>query len=763
MTKILLPICAGALLFGGNVFAVEAAIPTIGYAADRAESSNTELISCTSYTEVATRDELMAALNSTAEADKCIKVTANISFSGLKTLGSKTKKIVGSDSSITLTGTSSGMLRFTGACTIDIENITLTKGSKDYGGAIFADGGSSNVRLGPGSRFVNNSAGVGGAVDFASSGKLIIDGAYFKGNSSSFKANAVLVGSGTLYVNNSTFVSNSGGYEGGGAIQVNGPSAVIENSHFISNTSVPGGAAVRAFTGTNAGYTLRINNCMFDSNTTSNNMGGAVYAYNYITHVENSTFDSNSAKSNGGAIAAIGASTEKTSILYLNNNVFYSNSSKAQGGAVYATISEVYSEGNVFQQNSATGNGGAFSLLNSCSHLERDTIFENTTQKSGGGIYNRPDGNADTFGMLNMTNCTLYYNKATKSGGGIYIDLYYAKNAAKHADAQDSRFIHNTFAYNQSGTGGGGILAFGAAPGSGYYWYANLVGGNSTNGSIDDCTTKQNALLYSIDSGFSVMGSATGCSWTTGQGDKSGYSASEIVPTAYSAGKYSGGLFESRDTEYEFVYVRPEGVARDIATSSPLTYDVRKQTRPYGSGADAGSYEVVYRDVTVNWDDDSDSAGIRPASLSGLYLFAADEDGKYPTPYMTEPDVMSDSGDVWKYRFDDVWAFNPDITYVPEYPTPDGYMVSDFTETSTGWEITYSPQTKSLTVRKIWADASNNDGHRPASVCIVLYNNGAATSYSHELSGSGDTWEYTFTDIPDSSDYTIVETGIHCQ
>lgn len=710
--NILLLICVCLLLFVGNAFASE----PIGYSVDRRPEYTVYPIECTSYKQVSTFSELETALSSSAAADRCIEVTANITFTSTITISDRQKKIVGLDESITLSGGGARRLfEITGTSTVVFRYITISDGYADNGGAIsvasIAALELTKVKM------VNNKATENGGAVYYNNGStrpLAVNYSYFEGNSAA------------------SF---------GGAVYLENATAEMVNSRFSSNSAV-GGAAIAAYS-SDTSKSLTVDNCEFTSNSTNvtDEYGGAIYAWNYTPTINDSSFTGNV----GGAVRVQGNGIS-TGELHLKNNKFDSNSSSL-GGAVYAYLLEVYSEGNLFASNEAT-NGGALYLKCACSHLDRETIYGNSAMGDGGGIYNACTSGVDGtsgFGLLSLYNSTVGNNSAAGSGGGIYIDASGITNADQHSDAQNIRFIQNTITYNTAGGNGGGIFANSAAPANGYYWQANLVAGNTAGSSVSDCYTQDGAALYSLESGFSVMGSAANCSWTQGEGDKTGYSnVSDIVST----------VKLHKETGPNLPYYLPVGDARDRATSAPIAYDVMQQARPFGRGADAGSYEVVYRDVFVTWDDNSGFSGIRPSSLTGFAL------SKDDSLYRSEPDVLVNTGNGWEYRFDDI---EDGHTYTLTYPTPDDYTVSNYEDISYGWEITYSQSTMSLTVRKIWADASNNDGRRPESVCITLYDNGAATDYSHELSGSGDTWEYTFTDVPVSPSYTIIESGIHCQ
>ena len=80
---------------------------------------------------------------------------------------------------------------------------------------------------------------------------------------------------------------------------------------------------------------------------------------------------------------------------------------------------------------------------------------------------------------------------------------------------------------------------------------------------------------------------------------------------------------------------------------------------------------------------------------------------------------------------------------------PEGYEQTGLSTASglTVFKNTHVPETKELTVTKVWDDNNNQDGVRPAELEITLSGSDGVT-YTATMSGEGNTWTYTFEDLP---------------
>lgn len=192
--------------------------------------------------------------------------------------------------------------------------------------------------------------GLGGAV-FSHDGRI---------KNSLFKSNRVL---------------NSGYYqieEGGGAITSIG-SLIVDNSTFIDNTALKGGAifGIAQFdSDLVAKNNVTVINSMFMENVAQS--GGAICS-NFNVTVDNSLFDNNTANGYGGGAISTGFKSNEN--LFKNSN-FTNNLAFNYGGAISSSHSKV--ENCLFENNEANHGGAIFSL---------SFEVEDSTFKDNVGVY----------------------------------------------------------------------------------------------------------------------------------------------------------------------------------------------------------------------------------------------------------------------------------------------------------------------------------------------------------------------------------------
>jgi hypothetical protein len=179
------------------------------------------------------------------------------------------------------------------------------------GGAIDQAAGGLTVSL---SRFSGNSSYLdGGAVDIEQDGGTV-SASLFTGNASGF-GGAISDDGGTLDIAGSRFLTNSA-YVGGalnfGEQTTSSPGQVTRSTFLANNASSDGGAIANGDPGlTDASIALSVNESTFAANTAGGNGGGIDNADDYqgyyqgetaVLMVRGSTFSDNAAKHDGGAI-----------------------------------------------------------------------------------------------------------------------------------------------------------------------------------------------------------------------------------------------------------------------------------------------------------------------------------------------------------------------------------------------------------------------------------------------------------------------------
>ncbi len=151
---------------------------------------------------------------------------------------------------------------------------------------------------------------------------------------------------GVLNIKKSLFENNTSGTGayGGGAICIyNSANVTIENTSFVGNKAVAGGA-IAAIATVATGFSLTVSNCTFSNNiadqsTGVDKRGGAVYLKGTTASESNATFINctfigNSAANNGGGLCAFASASKKININLINSILLYNMS----GGNKYSDI-----------------------------------------------------------------------------------------------------------------------------------------------------------------------------------------------------------------------------------------------------------------------------------------------------------------------------------------------------------------------------------------------------------------------------------------
>ena len=176
----------------------------------------------------------------------------------------------------------------------------------------------------------------------------------------------------------------------------------------------------------------------------------------------------------------------------------------------------------------------------------------------------------------------------------------------------------------------------------------------------------------------------------------------------------------------------------------------------------ANEADIKYIDLEASkvWDDQDNQEGLRPASVE----FQLYKNGKT----QGKPVTVSAATD-WKAHFTNLPDKDSDgklNTYtVKEVKVPTHYTVdteeASFTDGKATITNKRTPETTTVTVKKVWDDADNQDGLRPTTIKVHLLANGTEVQ-SIDLAGQGNEWTHTFTDLPVYKDgqkvvYTVTE------
>lgn len=254
---------------------------------------------------------------------------------------------------------------------------TRDTGYDGYGGAIYWDGINGELSN---STFTSNVAkSFAGAVDVSK-------------NAVNFK------------VDDCVFSSNRALENDGGAISWGGRGGIITNSKFIKNSAYEEGGAIESYTTASSITTVKIDNCLFDSNT-AQTAGGAIYSGHSSYTINNCIFKNNIAGTTGGAIY-------DENELVVKNSVFTSNKA-SWGGSIYAKA-YLESSNNQFNNNHATTCGAGIYVFQGTSKITRSTFTSNTAKMHGGAIFIKA-------GRVTSSNNKFNKNIANSVGGAIYL------------------------------------------------------------------------------------------------------------------------------------------------------------------------------------------------------------------------------------------------------------------------------------------------------------------------------------------------------
>ncbi|MBQ6156303.1 MAG: Cna B-type domain-containing protein [Bacteroidales bacterium] len=168
--------------------------------------------------------------------------------------------------------------------------------------------------------------------------------------------------------------------------------------------------------------------------------------------------------------------------------------------------------------------------------------------------------------------------------------------------------------------------------------------------------------------------------------------------------------------------------------------------------------------VTVSkvWDDANDQDALRPASVQ-VQLQRKTADTEWANVGTAVTLTHTEGNDSWTHRFSDLDVYASGMQGVEyeyrvvevgesggQYPVGGGrsYTVTYGNPLLNTFTVTnaLTPETRDLTVTKVWDDDNNRDGIRPDSVMVQLFADGTATGKTAVLKGGS--WQHQFTDLP---------------
>ena len=175
--------------------------------------------------------------------------------------------------------------------------------------------------------------------------------------------------------------------------------------------------------------------------------------------------------------------------------------------------------------------------------------------------------------------------------------------------------------------------------------------------------------------------------------------------------------------------------------------------------------ETPKTEITVSkvWSDGNNQDANRPTSVK-VQLFADGiEQGNVIT--LTVNNKLQADENIWQYTFTGLNKYNSKnekINYEVKEVISSGNAIAengkngDYTVTyekdseNKVMTITnsYTPQTTKVIASKVWVDNDNADQVRPGQITIKLYNGNTVVEKAPTVVKNGDTWTYTFKDLP---------------
>ena len=315
-----------------------------------------------------------------------------------------------------------------GLLTVNLDSLTLSHGSSDGGGGIFA---GTDVQWSLTNSTVSNSTSSlhGGGVYNA--------GTLFTATNSVITSNVAISLGGGIYntgmINTNisgTVVQANTAYNGGGIHLDNGVTFNLNNSSIQHNhaTNVGGGLA----NVTNTGAASVTNSTIFSN--TAVDSGAGIFNNGNLT-VDNSTIEDNEASNDGGGLLNQAQATIMNNSMIINNRAHtVTVGVTARGAGIYnratgtvTVMDSTLQYNEALDRGGAIWNGGDFDLVSS-------TIISNTSGKNGGGIWNS--------GNLTIAASSILSNTVPGNGAGLL-----NSNA-------DISITDSTFAFNQANDGG---------------------------------------------------------------------------------------------------------------------------------------------------------------------------------------------------------------------------------------------------------------------------------------------------------------------
>ncbi|MCI5789918.1 MAG: Cna B-type domain-containing protein, partial [Tenericutes bacterium] len=173
--------------------------------------------------------------------------------------------------------------------------------------------------------------------------------------------------------------------------------------------------------------------------------------------------------------------------------------------------------------------------------------------------------------------------------------------------------------------------------------------------------------------------------------------------------------------------------------------------------------EIFSIEGTKTWDDGNNRDGLRPKTIEVTLT------GKVGTKEVYKETKTVSAADNWSYKFTDLAKYNAGsiIDYKISEKNVEGY--SPTIDNNYNITNTHTPEKVTITGKKVWDDADNQDGKRPESITVILNKTvkGKTTEADRTTvkADENGNWNFTFADLFAKEDgenitYTVDEVTI---
>ena len=631
--------------------------------------------------------------------DALIKVDDNISF----------LKIIGDGSGATIDANSNGRIVYVdGGASVTMQDVTLTHGSSDIGGAVYINDGTFTMESG--TITGNSVSDCGGGVFVSTAETFVMNGGTISGNSATNNEGS---GGGGVYTNGN-FTMNSGTITENSAIKGNGVVVADEgiftmnDGTITSNTyrwAQKGGGVYSSGRFTMAGGTISGNKAKIFGGGVHNEAGTFILTNGTISGNKVEKTNRNEAGI-GGGVYNNGTFTMDGGTISGNQAVGFNNvHGDAPGGGVYNNGTFTMNDGTISGNKSRDSGGGVY---NSAGHsftmkggnISGNGIIEDSAISSwGGGVCNN-----GTFTMTggNISSNTVSSNSSTCWGGGVcIIDGTF--------DMQNGTITGNTV---KDGGSGSGVYVHGSATfqmkGNARVAPSNDVYLNSSKITIADSITATTPAATITPSSYAniteVLSLAEGASTTIGKEYKK-FALTEKTNEIWIIRK-TGKLFGFTDTA---TYNGNTYIGMKANTADDLVEFMEVLNSCYGDSASDTSnlFVSIEADITLGSDYTPYGCGtkdysVKPGDTYGVFKGVFDGKGHTITV-----------GEINTKQFSVICARNEGIIQNVKISSNVSLSTNDENESTSGYYCSFGTicgeNEASGIIRNCWNDVSVTD------------------------------------------------------